>query len=374
MRAHQPKNFWRSLDWPALFYSGIWLIFLLIPGAILISADSFSPLHRGTGLASLALFSLLYLASYGANTLMPGKTQEHRTLRWFLLLLLPALPLGWVLEGAIAYFLPFWVAIWAFQTKPRVGLPVGFGLALLITAGAFLWFPHIIRAGDYGFVIGALFVLIMAWISGVSERRAEELKLMAQNQLTADIARDVHDILGHSLTVINLKAELAQALMEADPKRAAEEMKQVAELSRVSLAEVRATVTRMKSPNLQGELAAAGQALATAGITAHLPNPEQAQVTGNNATLFSWVIREAITNVVRHSTARNCWVAFDAHRVEIVDDGTAPTLTPGNGLTGLASRVQNAGGDLHLSTGTHTRVLATMNGDATPLHPEKTAR
>ena len=138
-------------------------------------------------------------------------------------------------------------------------------------------------------------------------------------------------------------------------------------LSRTALAEVRATVTRMKNPDLSGELEAARRALETAQIKAHLPQPGAAARAGNNATLFSWVLREAITNVVRHSSARNCWVNLDAERIEIIDDGSKGSFKPGNGLLGLQSRVQEAGGDLLIAHGNFTRLLATMNGDTSPL-------
>ena len=88
---------------------------------------------------------------------------------------------------------------------------------------------------------------------------------------------------------------------------------------------------------------------------------------GNNATLFSWVLREAITNVVRHSSARNCWVNLDAERIEIIDDGSKGSFELGNGLLGLKDRVREAGGDLIVNNGSSSRLLASMNGDTSPL-------
>src|SRR5699024_823777 len=102
------------------------------------------------------------------------------------------------------------------------------------------------------------------------------------------VARDVHDLLGHSLTVINLKSEVAARTMESDPEGARQEVLEIARLSRTALADVRSTVTRLRQPDFAGEIDAAGTALATAGITADLPSsPSAREVSGVNASLFS---------------------------------------------------------------------------------------
>nr|WP_239478760.1 histidine kinase [Rothia sp. ZJ1223] len=204
---------------------------------------------------------------------------------------------------------------------------------------------------------------ILSYLSDQHQRKEEEL---AQAQQAESIARDVHDILGHTLTVISLKAELASALAETQPEKASQEMRQVAELSRTALAEVRATVTRLKRPDFAGEIEAAYRALETAQITAHLPQPADATKAGNNAALFSWVLREAITNIVRHSSAQNCWVNLTAERLEIIDDGATGEFVMGEGLTGLKNRVTEAGGDLILTHHPNTSLLVTMNGQDTP--------
>ena len=101
------------------------------------------------------------------------------------------------------------------------------------------------------------------------------------------IARDVHDVLGHSLTVITLKADLARKLLHADPDRADAELEAIAQLSRSSLAEVRSTVTRLRIPDFSGEIQASARALQTASIAAKLPDAEHAlSVVGVNSSLF----------------------------------------------------------------------------------------
>src|SRR5699024_11355320 len=117
-----------------------------------------------------------------------------------------------------------------------------------------------------------------------------ELDLAQQREV---IATDVHDLLGHSLTVINLKSEVARRAMEKDPEQAKQELKEISELSRLALAEVCSTVTRMRTPTFAGEIQGARRALETKGITAHLP--ERLTTPGEHEAIFSWGLRELTT-------------------------------------------------------------------------------
>lgn len=357
----------RRFDWLASGFAGIWLIFLAFPALEIYVTPTAGGGAKVASFIALGLFVLGYLLSYGASWLMPGSSPWVKTLRWSLLLLLPVGIMATILGPWILSFTTYFVAMWAFQTPPRIGLTVGSVLTLLTATSMITFFPGVFDRGGYGFVAGAIFVLIMATMSASSDRREERRAQALRAEQAERIASDVHDVLGRSLTVINLKAELAAALATADPQKAVQEMKQVSELSRTALAEVRATVTRLKLPTFAGELAAARSALGTAGISGSLPTAEEAQVAGTNSVLFSWVLREAITNVIRHSAAKNCRVLLEADRLEIIDDGAGASITPGNGLSGLEQRVKESGGDLHIETGVGTRLLVTMNGDTSPL-------
>ncbi|MFJ6536562.1 sensor histidine kinase [Paenarthrobacter sp. NPDC091711] len=170
------------------------------------------------------------------------------------------------------------------------------------------------------------------------------------------VARDMHDILGHSLTVIAIKAELAGRLMEGSPPgpatdRAAAEISDVQDLARGALADVRATVAGYRGVNVLAELAAARTALESAGITAELPGTVE-QVPARHRELFGWVLREGITNVVRHSGAGRCRVLLTASSVLVEDDGVGPGASEffGNGLTGIRERTAAAGGSVHVGS------------------------
>jgi two-component system sensor histidine kinase DesK len=170
--------------------------------------------------------------------------------------------------------------------------------------------------------------------------RAEVARLAAENERNR-IARDLHDLLGQSLTTITVKAGLARRLAErGEPDRAVAEIAEVEQLSRRTLAEVRSAVTGHRDVGLAGELATAREALRAAGIIAELPGSVDV-VDPALSELFGWVVREGVTNVVRHSRAAHCTVALGPNWIEIVDDGPGGplALNPGNGLSGLRERV-----------------------------------
>ena len=190
------------------------------------------------------------------------------------------------------------------------------------------------------------------------EARAEVARLASEAERNR-IARDLHDLLGHSLTVITVKSALARRLATAGSPRALEEITEVEELTRQALADVRAAVTGYREVNLAGELARGREMLRAAGIVADLPTATD-MVDAAHRELFGWVVREGLTNVVRHAHASRCTITLSARHVEIRDDGVGPDPAPaslagpsgrapgvgGNGLTGLRERVAAAGGSV----------------------------
>lgn len=187
---------------------------------------------------------------------------------------------------------------------------------------------------------------IMRWHQG-SRALVEARTEVARLDERARIARDMHDLLGHSLTTITVKAQLAYRLGESDPRRARQEMAEVEAIARSSLADVRAAVTNYHV-TLAGELASGRELLRAAGIDADLPGAVDV-VDPVNQELFGWVVREGLTNIVRHAHATWCAIRLSAWSVEVLDDGvggngSGPPGATGNGLAGLRDRVAAAGG------------------------------
>lgn len=179
----------------------------------------------------------------------------------------------------------------------------------------------------------------------------EEMSKLAVTEERLRFARDLHDLLGHSLSVIVLKAELANKLASRDPGRAAEEMADVEQVARQALHEVREAVAGYRQASLSQELDGMRQFLRSAGIE---PRVEQASgpLPAGVEAILAWAVREGVTNVVRHSHAQTCAISLTrdaaAACLEIVDDGVGGDAegAQGSGLRGLRERVATHQGTL----------------------------
>ncbi|MFI0349687.1 sensor histidine kinase [Actinomadura sp. 9N407] len=162
-------------------------------------------------------------------------------------------------------------------------------------------------------------------------------------------SRDLHDLLGHSLSLIAVKSELAIRMAENDPVRAREEMTDVRRAARDALREVRAAVRGYRAVELDAELAGVRAVLEAAGVRCEIADPPD--LPPEVRSVLAWVIREGATNVIKHSEARRCTITLalygDSVVLEMSNDGTrAPHDDPGSGLAGLSERVEILGGTL----------------------------
>ena len=203
--------------------------------------------------------------------------------------------------------------------------------------------------GAGGACVFGRYIMEQRRVARILEQRTHELEI---NEERNRMARDMHDILGHSLTVIALKTELATRLVDTAPDQVKAELTEVQSLARSALADVRATVNSYRELSLAGELARATNVLTSAGVRADLPLTVEV-VDPELRELFAWVVREGVTNVVRHAHASHCRVSLTAGSIEVVDDGIgleSSGASDGHGLEGLRQRCQDNGADL--TTGT----------------------
>ncbi len=331
------------------WFAAIWLFFLLDP--LLVGWH-----HRGTaagvgGMVLTVAFGAFYLWVFIGIRRDRDRLSLHppvtTAVTWLAVLLglglLMTLTLGQVGTASAVY-----CAVAAMMMFPfRVAAAIAATIALtVLVLGETV--PGWDRALDLAFATCAAALAVFG-ITSMMKRNIdlirahqENAELLVENERTR-FARDLHDILGHSLTVITVKAELAGRLMDADPVRAKAEVADLERLSRDALADVRRAVEGYRDLTLPGELARARAALEAAEIRADLPNTTD-EVASDLRELFAWTVREGVTNVIRHSHARSCRVALTPTSVEVTDDGRgAGAEATGSGLRGLRERAAAAG-------------------------------
>jgi two-component system sensor histidine kinase DesK len=189
-----------------------------------------------------------------------------------------------------------------------------------------------------------------------AQAEVEHLAKVAERER---IARDLHDVLGHTLSIIILKSELAGKLIDRDPARAKAEMADVEQTSRAALADVRSTIRGYRAHSLEAEIKQAKSVLETAGVSVQAESV-QLPLSPAQESVVALMLREAVTNVVRHADARNCQLRLaridGTCLLEIADDGRGGTQIEGNGLRGMRERVEALGGTLRRETASGTRL------------------
>lgn len=339
------------------FMAGIWLIFL--SDAFRQAWSQHRTVGRLSGLAVLGLFVVLYLAHFAlmratvwgsrSNTAPGWLLSRLGLLSWSGLVVLAALAVLTIgQEGASTWVFLAVAGLWTFRL--RIGLTIGVLLVVVYELLAL----HIAGWQPNGSVSTSI-LLAMAAVTGgmlatqrqraLGEAREENARLAIQEERHR-MARDVHDILGHSLTVITVKAELASRLLDVSPERARTEVADVERLARDALADVRQAVAGFREISLPAELARARATLAAAGIEADLPSAAD-EVGGPLREVCAWTVREGVTNVVRHSGATTCRVVLRPNGLTITDNGSGPRPGhPGTGLVGLRERASAVGARL----------------------------
>ena len=330
----------RQMNRVGWMFAAIWLVYLAQPASKLWSDPNLT--HRYVGLADLIAFAAVFVATFAAARFL--RLRENRLLSRRIGVAVMAaqatfVAIGYFVIGSSAGSLLIYVAVMAvFLLPTRAGWAM---VAACIAASQIVpWQVHGWTAdGSLAFQI---FVsALAAWGVGQVIQRNAEL-VAARNEITrlalADqrnrFGRDLHDILGHSLTVVAVKAELAGRLASLDPQRAETEIADVERIARQALADVRAAAAGYREITLAGELASALTALAAAGIEADLPDQEMCQIPRLQQELFGWAVREGVTNVVRHSGATHCRIRVSTGEVEISDDGCGPPAPAGASLDG----------------------------------------
>ena len=309
---------------------------------------------------------------------------EDRPIRYWLtaaIFLLGLATFPWNAGGSTffvyaAAFLPFVI-----ESVPKV-------LSLFVLESLFVVAEgYVFNTRGHFFYIGwpnvfiAIFLLVLIGAGNIffAEQKRAECKLrLAQEENVAlaavaereRIARDLHDVLGHTLSVIVLKAELAGRLLERDPQRAAQEIADVEKTARTALSEVREAIGGYRSQGLTAEMEQARKTLQSAGVVLSCESPIP-QLNAAEETVLCLAVREAITNIVRHAQAAHCSMHFATsddgfYTLVITDDGGRAKLQEGNGLRGMRERVQSLGGRLSITADPGVTLRIELPPSSTP--------
>jgi two-component system, NarL family, sensor histidine kinase DesK len=327
-----------------------WMPLIWLPFTIWFFLD---PLSRHAGLLGWAantilglVFILLYLQAF-------SRPEPYKLLSILAMSLMAATLIPF--NGGAIGFLIYAAAAGGFHTKLRrvFGLVV-LDLAILGFYAHRLNLPIAFWGSMFMLIVLVGFGNHFGALSHCASKKLrlaqDEIEHLAKVAERERIARDLHDLLGHTLSLITLKSELARKLVDRDPQRAKQEMQEVEHASRAALADVREAISGYRGHGLAAELIRARQTLETAGIRVDC---EAAEVPLSPAqeSVLALSLREAVTNVVRHAQAQRCSVRLkreqEACILEVADNGRGAVHAPeGNGLRGMRERLEAIGGSL----------------------------
>lgn len=351
--------FWDRWGW---LVAGVWIIFLIFPVLDLITGE-YSMTTRIIGLGLVVLFAAVYLRAYSQYSRVVGEggTSEVKALVYFAVLWAITLTGIPVVGLTVMGIFPFLTSYAAFLLTKKMAIAT-----YAVVAGLCIALPIIYQVfADLIFLIGLNVVLMVVYavtVAAITRSSAAE-KMRADYLLVAEqerVARDVHDGIGHSLTALNLKAQLALKLMDSQKyEQARSEVEQLSRLAVDALDAVRTTVHGLSRQDLATELQELERActdnsinFTVAGQVEQVPLPWRSHV--------AWILREAVTNVLRHAHAESIAIRLGSREVSVDDDGDGITQSAsGHGIRGMQERARLFGASCTVGASTlgGTKVL-----------------
>jgi two-component system sensor histidine kinase DesK len=275
-------------------------------------------------------------------------------------------------SGASVLFI--YAAAFANQVgPPRRAAAVVIGIAVLAALispladpSLFYWLPGVLVSLIVGFA--NIFFAEQERRNAELRLKQSEVKRLARVAERERIARDLHDVLGHTLSMIAVKSELAERLVDQDPVKARGEIRSMGETARQTLAEVREAISGYRQQNLDEALEHARLSLQSADVALELDVDDDIDLPTRTQAMLGLVIREAATNIIRHSDARHCRLALqrdaDGIRLSIADDGGGRIRMDGSGIQGIRARIESLGGRLSVGDRGPSSLTARIPGSA----------
>ncbi|KRG71721.1 hypothetical protein ABB29_01980 [Pseudoxanthomonas dokdonensis] len=352
------------------FYNLGYLLFLFLPAlfAWLGERDGYlGPLNLGYTLLSVLVFLPIYFMSY----------RGHPAVRFAGVLAMGLI--GYTLMPHNAFANTY--LIYAASFIPYIGMPLSRGV-LLMLCQLVVMLLQLMWLGYPLFIFGLTLLISVSAFFGnhfyVQNRHKQaalklsddEIRRLAATAERERIGRDLHDLLGHTLSLVALKSELAGKLLDRDLAAARREMDEVSRVARDALSQVRRAVSGIRAAGLAAELASARVLLETDGVALQV-GMDEVELDAAAETVLALVLREAVTNIQRHARARQVRVSLQAAEdngvaLLVEDDGRGQPITPGNGVAGMRERLATQGGRLQLTAqaGRGVRLRAWLPGSS----------
>jgi len=338
----------QSRPHPTRYMRYVWLVYLLA----LFYQPAFDPTTNALDWLAVVVLIALFLPIYAATF----RARDNRQILSLVIALAALAVVGSLVNGGASVFAIYAAAVAGrlYPTRRAVQVVAAlFGVVALLVVISPVPMPWRLAA-----LAPALFFTPVIGATSIFEaerdranqrllRANEEIERLATIAERERIARDLHDLLGHTLSVVVLKSELATRLIPADPDRATAEVNDIERIGREALGEVRAAVTGYRARGLDAELAGARVALDAAGIDAEV-HADPTDLRPEQESALAMAVREAVTNVVRHADAQRATISITTVdtrvRLEVTDDGRGTSGQEGSGLTGMRERIAVLGG------------------------------
>lgn len=341
-RAETHAGPWERWGW---LMAVVWMVFLIYPVLALRSSDAAFGWVM-IGWVALVAFAVVYVIGFvvGMRSSWGAPTPLVRTLFWVQIACAVAtIP---AIETQALGFVPYLMSYASYGLRGAWHwVTTASGIAIAVTV--------ILVTGRLDGHVQLLIIIVLlgvvntvnTWLISRSVDADRVRMELATSDERASIARDVHDLLGHTLTAVKLKAELAERLVDQDPARAKAELAQIVHLTSEAIAGVRSTVTGIRGAALSEQVAASTVALESAGLQVRVDGDPTA-LSPAQSLPAGWILRESTTNILRHAGAQRVRITMAPGEVAIEDDGHGVQGPAGNGLRGMAERAAAAGGVL----------------------------
>ncbi len=358
VRVHTvPGDARRRSGWPDKnrLYDYVWLVY-----SVFFFIEPIARRNLRYWLEFAAVYGV-FLAIYSGLVFARTKVQSYLLLIAMFALGLLYLPYNNSACGMLVYvaaFIPF--------ISDSLGLVAG---TIASLCGAIALEGYLLHISPWAWGFPAFFCVVVGGTNLLTSQKIrskatlqlaqEEIEQLAKLAERERIARDLHDVLGHTLSVIVLKSELAGRLFERDPQRARQEIGEVEQVSRKALSEVREAIRGYRSEGLIAEIERAHRTLDAAGVILTCESKPPSLLPAEE-TVLALAVREAVTNIVRHAQASQCLMRFDTEKertsLTVEDNGRGNIRQEGNGLRGMRERIESLGGKFSIDGKEGTRL------------------